>query len=116
MSHPGFGRSWKQPELSDVDIVLLAGREDVASVVPGNGPVASNSDQLQVLQQFPGHTHLLIVSEYFEAQVGIERPAGIQMTCPRERMAFNCTPGKHTPEARCRCPALWSQCALHCVP
>jgi hypothetical protein len=113
MSHPGFGRFWRQPESSDVVIVLLVGREDAVPVASEDGPMASAAESSdQVLQQFPGHTHLLMVSEYFEAQV--RELHIISVTFPGEHMPFK---NKHTlpPEAHDLCPAIWSQCVLYCT-
>lgn len=70
MEHPGFAYLWQQQELSDVLIRLYA-KSAVHSAADG-APDGHNSTHT-LLQQFPGHSAILGLSEYFKAQASLQR-------------------------------------------
>jgi hypothetical protein len=61
MTHPGFAHLWQQQDLSDVDIVLIAGAVDSD---PAGDSMLTEGCQPLVLQQFPGHSSILSISQY----------------------------------------------------
>jgi hypothetical protein len=65
-----LARHFKQPELSDIDIIIRTRAQQVAADLE-NAEVnntAAAGDLLQ-LASFPGHRVVLFSSSYFEAQV-----------------------------------------------
>jgi hypothetical protein len=68
MAHPGFAHLWQQQELSDVDIVVIAGAPCAEDSAPAGDSMLTEGQPL-VLQQFPGHSSILSISQYCKAQV-----------------------------------------------
>jgi hypothetical protein len=68
MAYPGFGHLWQQADKSDVETVL--------SIVEESSPAGDESTDAQssnrtVLQRFPGHSQILSICPYFDAQASM---------------------------------------------